>query len=132
MLDPYFFQRLTRKDGVIIPDESTLPSGVEFKILGYAKAGNYTLVYWQLGEHIAGQSLYRDRTPIALSGGQIALYQKPVVNTSPRSAIRAVNTDPLRLIDGRVGEFEVPQNIAIQLQNPRNIVYFCQKKSEDT
>ncbi len=127
MLDPYFFQRLTRKDGVIVPDESTLPSGVEFKILGYARAGNYTLVYWQLGEHIAGQSLYRDHTPIALSGGQIALYQKPVVNTSPRSAIRAVNTDPLRLIDGRVGEFEVPQNIAIQLQNPQNIVYFCQK-----
>jgi hypothetical protein len=129
MLDPYFFQRLTRKKGVIIPDESPLPSGAEFKILGYAKAGNYTLVYWQLGEHISGQSLYRDRSPIALSGGQIALYQKPVVNTSVRSAIRSIDTDPLRLIDSRIGEFEIPQNIAIQLQNPQNIVYFCQKKT---
>lgn len=131
MLDPYFFQRLTRKDGVIIPDESTPSSGVEFKILGYAKAGNYTLIYWQLGEHIAGQSLYRDRTPIAHSGGQVALYIK-ITSETPKNRDRRVNPDPLRLIDGKIGEFEVPANIAIQLQNPRNIVYFCQKKSEDT
>ena len=86
MLDPIYYSRLrktTRIDGYVevTIDETDLSPGFYFKILGYSKSRDYTLVFWREGKggdyDVFGENLWRGTTPLDTDSGQIDLPIPP-------------------------------------------------------
>lgn len=124
MLEPQFF---------ISPD--LVPEEIEFKVLGYARVGPYTLVRWRWGladldtadlndlpegPYSEGESLWvRDRLLGHYWDGA-DLYAAPPLQSSQTPATPPTIWDS---IDRRVGRDSIPPDVAIALRNPQN--YRC-------
>jgi hypothetical protein len=95
----------------VSPDSKQIsppPEGTTFAINYFSKIGIYTLVGWSLssgGEAITGETLWRDRTPIAVEGGQLRLY-----------ADKNPSTSVWDIINPDIGKYGVPSQIAIALR----------------
>lgn len=99
MLDPIYYSRLrksVRIDGYteVAIDDTDLPSGFYFKILGYSRSGEYTLVSWREGKgldyDVFGENLWRRKTPLDTDSGQIDLPipEEPSPRGTPIAPVR--------------------------------------------
>jgi hypothetical protein len=112
-LDPFFFQAP--------PDFADQPSDPEFyfRVLGYSREQNYTLVSWGYGDNqeiIAGQNLYRDRELLATSGGAL-------LSRENRSRGKAGEPDYQQLMQQSIqgsNTYGVPQHIVDRLLDLAN------------
>lgn len=124
MLEPRFF---------VSPEP--VPPDIEFKILGYARVGDYTLVRWRWGLADLADVDLDDLTEGPYSEGESIWQGDRLVNhywdgadlyaAPPTQASQTPPTPPTVWdnIDRRVGRDGIPPDVAIALRNPRN--YHC-------
>lgn len=115
MLEPEFFA---------VPESLELADASTFRVTGYSRAGNYTLVFWRSGaeEFISGETLYQGETEIDTEGGRIPLYdptQTIVRSSTPRDPVSIFEVIPKNL-----GASGLPPAIAGELRDPKNKVTF--------
>lgn len=129
MLEPYFFQYPSDLPPFEPPED--------FRIVGYARVAQYTLVKWRLGfgvdgpngDHLLSESLYRDRTLLGSDRleGTLPIYEPP---TPPDPDEREPTSEPgsgfkiWDLIEPKMGSFGLPPAIAAALRDPANLVLF--------
>jgi hypothetical protein len=118
-MEPYFHQRLATKDGKIVPNREKLRPPLEFRIIGWSVVENYRIVFFQEG-YLTGEYLYRDKEPIAITDGNLAIYTKEGSPDPPRGAVNMGNTQSMNKVDWRVGQHGVPSAIASALRDPIN------------
>lgn len=127
MLEPIFFARIENQidvNGKSIAQiaNTPLPEGMKYQIRGYSRAGIYTLVSWQLGneeEVVTGETLWRNKTPVASSGGIIDMYEEPQESRVVRSTLSVWER-----INPNLGRYGIPNEVAIELRNPSRYVPF--------
>jgi len=119
MLEPYFFQT---------PPSLDWQPGLIFRLLGYARVSEYTLVKWRFGgevEYGTGETLYRDRLILASGGGVLPLYEEPQpIDPDIASGTPEVMATVWDRMDSSMGQFGVPPAIAMALRNPANYACF--------
>jgi hypothetical protein len=118
-MEPYFYQRLVKKNGIIVPNREKLKPPLEFRIVGWSVVSNYRIVFYQEG-YLVGQYLYRGREPIATTDGSLALYTRDGSPDPARGVVNMGNTQSLNKVDWRVGQHGVPSAIASALRDPLN------------
>lgn len=118
-MEPYFYQRLIKEDGKIIPNPHKLRPPTEFRIIGWSFVGEYGIIVFQEGM-LTGEYLYRGREPIAIVDGNLAIYTKDGSPDPPRGAVNGGNTQSMNKVDWRVGQHGVPSAIASALRDPIN------------
>ena len=118
-MEPYFYQRLTKEDGKIIPNPHKLKPPLEFRVIGWSVVANYRIVVVQEGMS-NNEYLYRGREPIAIVDGNLAIYTKEGSLDTARGAVDMGNTQSMNKVDWRVGQHGVPSAIAIALRDPIN------------
>ena len=127
MLEPIFFARvIEKKDSQGKPyfdiDQSPIPEGLRYRAMGYSRSGNYTLVYWELGndeEVVMGETLWRGKTPVATSGGVVDIYEPP-----QDSRIVPATLSVWERINPNLGRYGIPIEVATDLRNPARRVPF--------
>lgn len=128
MLDPLYYSRVevqtnpeTGLTEYVIADRP-ISNDLTYEITQYAKVGIYVLVGWILKgipEAMTGETLWRDRTPIASDGGTMQLF------ASSSSEAQGMSQFPVSVwdtISSDVGVYGVPVQIAKSLRDPKNIV----------
>ncbi len=125
MLEPQFF---------ISP--APVPESIEFKVLGYARVGGYTLVRWRWGlaslegvdledlsegPYSEGESLWNGDRLLGHNWDGADLYGAPVLSQTQTPKTPASIWDA---IDPRVGQDGIPPDVAIALRKPQNYVCF--------
>lgn len=119
-MEPYFYQRLVKKDGKIIPNPEKLKPPLEFRIIGWSAVAEYRIVFFQEG-YLSGEYLYRGREPIAISDGNLAIYTRDGgSDAATTGAVNMGNTQSVNKVDWRVGMHGVPSAIASALRDPIN------------
>lgn len=129
-MEPYFYQRLIKKDGIIVPNQEKLRPPLEFRIIGWSVVENYRIVTFQEG-YLIGEYLYRDRLPIAIANNQLAIYTKDGSPDPPRGAVNGGNTQSLNKVDWRIGQHGVPSAIASALRDPLNQTWDIRPEQAD-
>jgi hypothetical protein len=130
MLHYLYFSRLRNEpDGIggirAVIDDRPLSPDTKFWIRQYSNVGIYYLVGWAMGpkdidEYATGENLWRDKTPIAYGGGFLPLYTPK----DPNGRIDPTTKSIWNRIEANAGAFGVPDDVAIALRDPANIVYF--------
>lgn len=109
MLEPYFFQC-----------EGSISEGTVYKVTGYARVNEYTLVTWRLGGEenwTAGEDLYHGRKKIAGGGGELDLFAPASSNSNASQPFaNSIWTN----ISFGLGNYGIPCAIAIALRDPLN------------
>lgn len=126
MLNFYFFQYPA--------DLPPLEPEQSFRIIGYAQAGEYTLVKWRLhfgfdvpnGDNLESESLYRGKELLGSDRleGNLPLYQAPEPMSEGASVMPEIQVSVWDQMDAKIGTFGVPPAIAIALRDPKNYVCF--------
>jgi hypothetical protein len=125
MLEPQFF---------ISPEP--VPQGIEFKVLGYARVGRYTLVRWRWGlatlegvdlddlsegPYSEGESLWAGDRLLGHYWDGADLYGAAALTQTQTPRTPASVWDE---IDPRVGRDGISPDVAIALRKPQNYVCF--------
>lgn len=104
------------------------PKGYE--VIHYSYFRSYTLLTWRINqspEKIYGESLWFNQTPLASSGGALDLYDEDFAfQDNPVYETPILAKDQLsvfKLINPRLGNYQVPKPVALYLRNPVNQVY---------
>jgi len=130
MLHPIYFSRLRNEPDEIggvrtVIEDRPLPEEVKYWLRGYASYGIYYLVKWAMGpkdidEYATGESLWRDKTPIAYGGGILPLYTPPDLQAKHNPSTTRI----WDLVQSSVGAYGLSADVAIALRDPANTVYF--------
>jgi hypothetical protein len=122
MLKPHFF---------ISP--APVPEEIEFRVLGFARVAQYTLVKWRWGlrdvpsgdltegVYTDGESLWEHDTLLEHGWQGIVLYGK---NPAIASQVPLDRPTVWERVDNRIGQFGIPAQVAIALRSPQNFVAF--------
>lgn len=129
MLSAIFFSRIEEVENAaenvtLTLASSPLPAGISYKVIGYSQTNNYTLIKWQQGdeaEYSAGETLWRDTTPIASTGGALQLHTSP---TDPGKTEYPFDRSVWSRVNSNVGNYGLSSVIAIALRSLENTVYF--------
>lgn len=122
MLHPFYKQNIKKQinfDGSIEYIAQDLTENEKIKpiqISLYYRVGNYTLIHWKKGK-TAGQTLYKNYTPIALSGGKLSIYSGSV-NTVNQSQTRQQLAGHSFNIP-KLGNYGVPVTTGLKLYNSK-------------
>ena len=118
-MEPYFYQRLKKENGKIIPNPDKLKPPLEFRVIGWSVVAEYRIVVVQEGMSNL-EYLYRGREPIALADGNLAIYTRDSNSDAPQGVVNMGNTQSVNKVDWRVGQHGVPSTIASALRDPIN------------
>ena len=118
-MEPYFYQRLKKENGKIIPNPDKLKPPLEFRVIGWSVVAEYRIVVVQEGMSNL-EYLYRGREPIALADGNLAIYTRDSNSDAPQGVVNMGNTQSVNKVDWRVGQHGVPSAIASALRDPIN------------
>lgn len=97
----------------------------------YSYFRSYTLTSWRIveAESWYGESLWFNQEPIATSGGALDLYEDDSefednpLRTLETRILQKDRLSAFKLINPRLGRYNIPKPVALYLRNPSNQIH---------